>query len=284
MVPRKQSRISQGLFTFWMGCGILLGTSLIGIINLGRVPSTSWPLYVLMVSSGIVWATGTLAYCIAVKYIGLSRSTPVKNLSAIFGTLIGIVIFHEFSISRFLPCALAIMGSLAVVVSTTLLSRVESFDDAVDVDKKPKYIWGILSALWAAIAYSAYTVPMKMAYAQHITPSAFLYFMGQGCFIGMTLLAVALRTWKRKEPITWHERRMAALSGLMWAAGSFCANTAIKSIGIAVAWPLTKNTVIAVLYGVFVLKEIDTIKHKNELRIGLALSIAGIILLAVAMK
>ncbi|MHB0999975.1 MAG: GRP family sugar transporter [Armatimonadota bacterium] len=284
MVPRKKSSIPQGSFTFWMGFGILITTFIIGILAEDSIPDVTIGQYLLIIISGIVWGTGTLAYSSAVKHIGLSRSTPIKNTSAILGTLSGIIIFHEFSFRHYVPMTLVVLGSIAIVVSATILSRIESFDKGDEDDGRQNLVFGILASVWAAVAYSAYTVPMKITYAEGVTPSTFLFYMGQGCFVGMTALSMILKVHMSPTQSPWRDRGMAGLSGLMWALGSLCANIAVKYIGVAVTWPLTKNTVIAVVYGTLVLKEIDTARHKKSLNAGLLLSLAGVLLLAIAMN
>jgi glucose uptake protein GlcU len=287
MVPRKSSAVSQSTYSFWMGCGILAATLAAGWIAEGKLPIIGLRDYAIIVGSGILWATGTVAYCVGVKNIGLSRSSPIKNTSAILGTLIGIVFFHEFTSGRSMPLLLAIVGSLCIVVSATVLGRVESFDDADVEEGSNSFLIGVVASGWAAVAYSAYTIPMKMAYSHGVSPSAFLFYMGQGCFIGMAALAYILRprgAQARKEKIHARDRWLAISSGAMWGVGSLCANIAIKLIGIAIAWPVTKNTIVAVVYGVVILKEIDTARHKRDLGFGLFLSLAGVVLLAFAMR
>ena len=284
MVPRKKSGISQGSFTFWMGFGILITASTIGFIMEKGTPVVNTSQYLLIVVSGIVWGTGTLAYSSAVKHIGLSRSTPIKNTSAILGTLAGIVCFHEFGFQKVVPLLMVIFGSIAIVVSATILGRIESFDKGDEDGGTPSVLVGVLCSIWAAIAYSIYTIPMKITYAQGVSPSAFLFYMGHGCFIGMTLLSLILKTHLSPTRSPWRDRNLAMLSGLMWAVGSLCANLAVKIIGVAVTWPLTKNTVVAIAYGVLILKEVDTVKYKSSLRIGIILSVAGVLLLAYAMQ
>lgn len=284
MVPRKKSSISAGAFTFWMGVGILLGTSIIGLVSgdVGRINPAE---YLLIFVSGVVWATGTHAYSVAVKMIGLSRSTPLKNVSAVLATLAGIIIFGEFSFQNHLAIVMVIAGSVAITVSASILARVEAPELDAPVKTNPRYLlYGILCSLWAAVAYSVYTIPMKIAYSHGISPSGFLFYMGHGCFVGMTVMALFAGAKQGKGIVTWKDRWLAQLSGAMWAVGSVCANIAVGRIGVAVTWPLTKNTVIAVAYGVIILKEVDIIKHKKDLRYGILLSIVGVILLAVAMS
>ena len=284
MVPRKKSDISQGSFTFWMGFGILITASAIGFIMEKGVPVVNLSQYLLIIVSGIIWGTGTLAYSSAVKHIGLSRSTPIKNTSAILGTLAGIIYFHEFGFHKVIPMLMVIFGSIAIVVSATILGRIESFDKGDDDGGTSSVLIGVLSSIWAAIAYSIYTIPMKITYAQGVSPSAFLFYMGHGCFIGMTLLSLILKTHLSPTHSPWRDRNLAMLSGMMWAVGSLFANLAVKIIGVAITWPLTKNTIVAIAYGVLILKEVDTVKYKSSLRIGIILSVAGVLLLAYAMQ
>ena len=285
MVPRRKSSASAGAFTFWMGWGILVSTTVIAVLSKNIQP-VNVQQYLLMFLSGILWATGTLGYLYSVQLIGLSRSTPIKNTSAVLGTLFGILIFQEFSLDKYLPLSLAILGSGAIVASATLLGRVEIPDNVENPRVNTKMlIYGVLCSLWAAIAYSAYTIPMKIAYSQGISPSAFLLYMGQGCFVGMSLLAIIIDSNKPKHPrTTWKDRNLAQLAGMMWAVGSLCANSAVKLIGIAITWPITKSTFVAVLYGVFVFREIDVKKHRSELNAGLLLSVIGVVLLGWAMS
>jgi glucose uptake protein GlcU len=284
LVPRKRSHVSQRTFTFWMGCGILLGTGVIGLLGVKGIHMPTHRQYGMMFIGGLVWSTGTLAYCVAIKSIGLARSTPIKNLSALMGTFIGILLFHEFTFHRIVPTTLVIMGSVLTVISTTILGGVEATDDTADWEGSAGVVVGLLAAFWAAIAYSAYTIPMKIVYAQGVTPTSFLFFMGQGCFVGMTALALVTKDTSVKNAVSWRDRNLAGLAGITWAVGSFCANTAISMIGVAVAWPIMKNTLFTVLYGVFVLREVDVARRKRELTSGLALSFAGVVLLALAMR
>lgn len=283
MVPRKHCDISPGLFTFWMGVGILAGSLVIGLA-LGGVPHATGPQIALIFVSGIIWATGSYCYAAAVQSIGLSRSTPIKNTSAVLGTLIGILILHEFAFNNPLALSLVVLGSLAVMASATLLSKAEApeCDSLACLDRKA-LLRGVLFSLWAAVAYSIYTIPMKQVYEQGVTPYAFLLYMGVGCFVGMTLLALVTGVRPGKEAICWRERLLAQSAGLMFAVGSICANVAVQKIGVAVTWPLTKNTLVAVLFGVIVLREVDLARHKSRLVIGVSLSVIGCILLALAM-
>lgn len=54
---------------------------------------------------------------------------------------------------------------------------------------------------------------------------------------------------------------------------------------MAITWPVSNlNTVVAVAYGVWILKEADLKKHKNDLRFGLLMATLGVVLLALSMR
>ena len=298
MVPRKKSPLPQSVYTLWMGVGILVSTTILGIASDG-LPKVTFTNYMIMFISGVVWATGSDAYCRAVRKIGFSRSTPIKNVSAALGTLFGIICFGEFSLTDYKPLIFVILGSILVVVSASILGRVENIDESTGNDTesgsyidKHKVLKGVLFAIWAAIAYSIYTVPMKVVYSRHVSPSEFLMYMGHGCFVGMVLLGI-FDTWRKGQSISGFLKGSnlpsiksviaPQITGIMWAIGSLAANIAVKHIGVAITWPLTKSTLFAVAYGVLVLKEVDAEKNKKDLYIGLGLSVVGIVFLALAL-
>lgn len=282
MVPRKKSRASHSSFSAWMGAGILVSAVALGAVSEG-VPSVTATQYFIILCSGIVWGTGTSGYCRAVQLIGLSRSTPIKNLSAMFGTLLGVLVLKEFSLTEWAPLVLVLAGSTSVVLSTNLLSRAELPIDgpAAKPDRRTVYI-GFAWAFWAAVAFSIYTVPLKIMYSQGISPSGFLFVMGQGGFLGM--LAPLMLGSKNVQAggVEMRDRLLALLSGLMWSLGALCANIAVKHIGVAVTWPLTKTTLVAAAFGALVLREVDMKRHRTDLVLGVTLSVLGVALLAFA--
>lgn len=274
--------MSHQAFVLWMGIGMLLWATLAWIVLEEIQPATAVQ-YAVMFGCGVIWGTGTLGYTRAVQLIGLSRSTPVKNFSAVIGTLLGIVVLQEFSITDGSSMALVLGGSLAVTVSATLLGGLDEHPDSNSPKLTAKTkLYGFACALWAAIGFSIYPIPMRMYYSQGIGPAEFVFFMGLGCFLVLITPALFAGRGTLVKNVTWHDRRLAMLSGAMWAAGTLCAGIAVKLIGVAVTWPLTKSTIVAALYGAFVLKEVDLVNHRRGFVLGIVLSVVGVTLLAVA--
>lgn len=257
---------------------------MIGVVSGGVVP-VSAAHYAMIFGGGVIWATGTLGYSSAVQLIGLSRSTPIKNTTAILGTVYGIAIFHEFGIGNPLAIALAVAGSLAVVGAATLLGRVTASEGQAVRLTRRRLAAGVGCSVWAALAYSLYIIPMKITFAQGLSPQTFLFYMGQGCFVGMSLMALVGGVPADADPVKWRDRLLSALAGVTWAVASICANAGVKLVGVAITWPTSNlNTVIAVGYGVLILRETNTNRHRLDLRAGLGLAVLGVALLALAMR
>jgi len=295
MVPKKLSTSTEGSFTFWMGLGILISSLLIYLFFPQSNHSISEKSIYIAVISGIIWATGTFAYSLSITKIQLTRSTPIKNLSALFGIILGVIFFHEGFGKNDFKITLMLISGLAIILGTGLLSRVGMNNSSTKPLDLKTYMIGVFLALWAALAFSLYTIPMKIAFKNGVTPVDFLFFMSIGIFLGMFLLAL-WSGWKPSIKIVMEgyipsnimanfrisyarNRYLAMLSGLGFSIGSLLANYAVKLAGIAITWPITKNSIIAVLFSVFVLKDVDYKSSKCIFWLGIFLSLFGIILM-----
>ena len=294
MAPRKIATSSNGSFTFWMGTGILITSTAIFLIFHNTKHLIDIKTNCVSVIAGLIWATGNFAYSISITKIELTRATPLKNLSAIFGILLGIFIFNEEANKSNFKLIAIIISGIAIIVGATLLSRV-----GIGYNSKKKllfkdYFIGASLAIWAAIAFSIYTIPMKIAFLKGASPVGFLFFMSIGIFIGLTLLAL-WSGWKPNIKIFIEDRFqsnknieklslpieknrwLAMLSGFGFAIGSLFANYAVKFAGVAITWPITKNSIIAVLFSAFILKDVDYKSSKTIFWTGISISLIGII-------
>lgn len=295
MAPRKLCNLPDGQFTFWMGTGVIITSVIIYLIAPHKDNVYTHKLIILSIISGLVWATGTFAYSLSINKIELTRSTPIKNFSSFLGILLGIQVFREGAEKSLFQILCILFSGIIIVVGALMLSKVGVNSKKHKPLSKKDYLSGILLALWAAIAFSVYTVPMKMAYKGGLSPFDFLFFMGIGIFAGTTLLAV-WSGWRPSigifmEDITStgdfisrigtnrYNKLLAMLSGFGFALGSLGANYAVKFAGVAVTWPITKNSVAAVLFSVFVLKDVDYSSSRGKFWVGVTLSLIGIIIM-----
>ena len=285
MVPRQYTHISQRAFLIWMGIGVLVSGTLIGLVTEG-IPRISLLQYVLVFAAGLVWSVGALGYAASVEYLGFSRATPIKNIYGAFSTVFGIVIFHEFTTQQPAALSLAVLGSLAVVVSASLLGRVEAprSMSCPRTDSRCILIgaaFGVLSAL----GYGLRSIPTKIVLGQGVSAEAFLFYMAQGAFVGNVIAAMAFPGATNGAPAaTSRDRILAALSGVTWTVASEFMNLGVIGVGIAITFPMMNlSTLIAVGYGLLVLRDVDYRSHKGWFWSGLALSVIGAGLLAGAL-
>lgn len=282
MIPRKESAVCDRTYSLWMGVGILLSTTVTGLLA-GGIRHVTFTRYLLMFGSGIVWSTGGFGYAMGVKLIGLFRSTPIKNTAAVLGAFTGVFILHEFPLHDIMPLTLVLLGSVAVLASAVVITRVRSrSEEEMQQTELRTLLLGVFWSFWAAVAFTAYAIPMKIVYEQGVTPIEFLFYMSQGIFAGLVLLALLCGSRSCEGPVTWRDRGWAMLTGLTYALGAICNNIAVYLVGVAVTWPLTRNPVVTVLFGALAYREVDLAKHKAVLGWGLALSVVGIVLITIA--
>lgn len=284
-VPKQYTAASLRSFLFWMGAGLLITSVLICPI-IETINDITFFQYLLMFSSGIVWSIGMLGYISSLQYIGLARSTPIKNINGALGTIYGILIFHEFSINKPVPLVLAVIGSISVVISGALLGRLQITSERPDQSENSRNIFiGIFWASVAAIAFSIYSIPMKIVLNQGIGPITFLFYMAQGCLIGNTLAALFTPRQSARITLRMHDYSLCLFAGFIWAIATIFSNLSVKIIGITISWPIVNlNTVVAVAYGIIILREIKISQHKPAFWSGIATTIIGVGLLAAAME
>lgn len=285
MVPRQYTRVSQRAFLVWMGIGIIISSTIISLIFEG-VSSISLLQYILTFAAGLAWSVGALGYAVSVDYLGLSRATPIKNIYGALSTIFGIVIFHEFTTARPDALTLAVVGSLAIVISASLLGRIEAPRSMTcpPADRRCIMI-GVLFAVISAIGYGVRSIPTKIVLSQGVSAEAFLFYMAHGAFVGNLIAARVFPKGNHDVRPTAHDCLLAALSGVTWTIAAEFLNLAVIAVGIAVAFPLVNlSTLVAVAYGLVVLRDIDFRAHKAWFWSGLIISVLGAALLASALE
>ncbi len=285
MVPRQYTRVSHRIFLTWMGIGILFSATIISLVFEG-ISSISIFHYILTFVAGLAWSVGALGYAVSVDYLGLSRATPIKNTYSALSTIFGIAIFHEFTPARPTALTLAVVGSLAIVISASLLGRIEASKSMAcpPADRRCITI-GILFAVVSAIGYGIRSIPTKTVLSQGISSETFLFYMAHGAFVGNIVAAKVFPKGNDNVRPTVYDCLLAVLSGLAWTVAAEFLNLAVMAVGIAVAFPLVNlSTLIAVAYGLIVLRDVNFRAHKTWFWSGLIISVLGVSLLASALE
>jgi glucose uptake protein GlcU len=240
----------------------------------------------------LLWTFGSLSYSAAVDNIGVTRSTPIKNLAPAFAAFYGIAFFSEYVITQ--PRALFMtVGGVALMVLAAYFigrasaqehERARAFDVNADpVQRKRAFKAGMLYSLSAAFFYGAYSVPLKWLFKHDVSVFTACAWLGIGV-LASTVVAYAIKA-KRLLP-AWPGKREAALgatAGGIWTSGQIVGALAMLYIPMSISWPVSNlGTLVAIGWGVLIFKEVRIEKHKLEFAASLVVYVAGLVLLALA--
>ncbi|HVZ62085.1 MAG TPA: GRP family sugar transporter [Candidatus Nitrosotalea sp.] len=237
------------------GIGVLLFAIPIGFFwGFGILPSGLF--------SGVIWTVGNILALYSVKLIGLSRTSPfLAGFSILVSFLWGILFFEE----KFSYMILAIV---AIGLLLAGLPFVTSAAKTSTVQRK-----GYLVAAASGIIGGSYVIPMQ---ATHTLQSGFFSSSLSIFAISLPLLILSRRLIRK-------EIAAGIISGSLFNAGSLFVLTAIVSIGITVAYPISQTaTLFAVSWGVLYFKEIARKRNILRVVIGSVMILSGAILLSVA--
>jgi glucose uptake protein GlcU len=278
MVPRKLCRLQDLEFVASMAFGVV-PTTLVAMLIVHRGFGGALPAVGIELSflCGLIWTFGMLFYTLSVGQMGLALATPIKNTTAILGTIIGFAFFAEGAHTKLVP---ALVGSLLVVACAVVLGMTgerkgnRSFITPL----------GILFAILAATFFAAYTIPLKLAMGLHMDSYRLIAIMGLGSATGGVALLIAQRRplgrWLRSSS---RDHAWAAAAGACWALATVAMAEAIERIGLAVTWPISNlNTIVTVACGILLFREISVRKFGKLLALGLLCAIVGSALLGFA--
>ncbi len=268
MVPRRFSRASQSDFTAALGLGAAVALALPPTFWAG-----TWSLRGLGIAflGGLSFALASHLFVLSVDALGLTRATPVKNFTGVFGTLFGIAILGEYRAGGAPVIAQLTLGSILIGLGAYLVGGIGQGSGPVQEPKARRR--GFLLAFGAAAFFGFYLVPLQLAAP---LGSGYGYLgLGLGALFGLTL--PRLRSIVR---LPARELGLGALSGALLSLGVLLAVPAADLVGLSVAWPITQlNTFVALAAGVFWLHEHDFRDVRGRL-IGAGIATAiGILLL-----
>jgi len=278
MVPRKLTGLRDLPFAWSMSWGIVLTSSLASYFWHGTpLPISEGKIVLYSLICGPLWYAGVLFYSISVTKMGLVLATPIKNTTAILGTLIGLVAFAEWRETRPVP---ALMGAVLVVLSAMLISQTGEND----CRRSCINMKGVLAAIAAAIFFASYTWPFKMAQQAGADAATLLAYMSWGILPSAALgFALLDRDWGGWQKRPWREHLWAALCGVLWAVATLSMAGAIRRIGLAITWPFTNlNTIVTVCCGIVFFHEINIRKFWRLMLWGIAAGVGGVVLLGIA--
>lgn len=301
MIPRKASAVDTDAFVWVMGLSVAVVCFLAMLVSGQR--SLIHPYDIMLTAAcGVLWTVGTVGYAEGIRLIGLTRSTPIKNLNPALAAVYGVVIFGEYGLDDPAALALALVGAALMTVSAVLFGRTTSeraddspaFDSRLSESERERHFRaGVVWSMISALGFSGYAVPMKLVY-RHMEGQAyfgshvavFSWLSAMGLAVGLsTVIYYAARNPSRLMPRMPLGKEWAypAAAGLMWSLATGSASTAMVYIPVAVAWPISNlSTLVAVGLGIWVYKEIQPEQHRAEIVWGMTTSVVGIALLGLA--
>jgi len=278
MVPRKLTKVGDLYFLLSMCLGVALCTWVCyGVTRrLGFSPPPP-DAALAGLACGPAWTLGLLFYVLSVSEMGLALATPIKNTTAVLGTVVGIAAFQEWRHTAPVP---AIAGSVFIVLCACALGR--TGENARD--RSQATIRGVAYAILSALSFSLYTIPLKVALARGADNFALLAYMALGSLATAAVIFLVLqrdrRQWFR---LPLRDHACAALAGLIWVLATLSLYAAIRLIGLAVTWSISNlNTVVSVLVGILVFHEINARKFRTTIWLGLLFAFVGVLLLGLS--
>lgn len=225
-------------------------------------------------------------------YIGVTRSTPIKNFAPVFAAFYGVFLFHEYTLSKPSFFTMMALGVLLMTLAAFLIGkasapttdRSRAFDQfLVSADRKRYLFFGILCSLGAAFFYGAYSVPLKYVLRHDVDPFLACAWLGAGVFISSVCFMLMLsRRLPHFDPYS-KEIRLALLAGLLWGIAQLLGTWAMYYIPMSISWPVSNiSTLIAVGWGVWIFHEVRLRDHLGDVVWSLVLYSVGLVLLGFA--
>jgi glucose uptake protein GlcU len=276
MVPRKLVQTSNHVFLSSVVCGMVASVALYQLF----IPNEPWPTSEQLgwtVIAGLIWAASTFCFSSSVRHLGLASATTIKNTTAVWGTLAGLVVFAEYTDTHWIP---AVAGSFCVVISAWLIDRI-SRDPANGRDSRMDAT-GIALAVAASLGYAIYAIPVRMVVGEGLSYVRVLLGMSLGATVGVGL-AMCLSKEGCGDMVRQGRRQflLSALGGVLWTLAMLCLVAAFGLVGLAVSWPLSNiNTVIATTIGAVWFHEISLRRRGGLFTAALAVAVLGVALLA----
>lgn len=292
ILPRKRSGLDPVTYQLWTSLFIPTVIVIVMLFARQTPPDQPWEIATLF-GCGFLWSIGATAYSVAVDDVGVTRSTPVKNLGPVLTTIYGIVVFREFSLGDPVFLSAAVGGSVLMAVAAVIVGRTtapakeraRAFLESLSPEDRHRYsVRGYWMALLAAFCFSTYTVPLKMVINAGNTSLESLVWMALGV-VPASWLAYFVRNRRLWPRYPGHsEMFRAGQTGVYWAAAGILGAAAMTMIPMSVSWPITNiSSLVAMAFGIWFFKEVRVSEHRRDIALGLLGTAAGIGLLAFAL-
>jgi drug/metabolite transporter (DMT)-like permease len=283
ILPRKRSESDAFAFQVYLSPPIPLLFGLYLMVAPAGAPlsasSSAW-----CALAGAMWVLGAIAYSVSVDLVGITRSTPVKNIGPLLSTLFGIVLFREFTLGDPLSLTMAVAGSACMGFAAVLIGRCAAPDEDVQSVDSRQLLLGFGLALLAGVMFGAYAVPLKIVLNEGVAAAQAMFVMGLTIPVASVVTYAA---WSRRLLPPRPSRRefwRCQAAGAAWVGGGGASVAAMEQIPMAVVWPITNlSALVTVGFGVWMYREVNLSRHRGDLTWGTWVYVAGVLLLGGAL-
>lgn len=274
MVPQKIIKVDHATYLFTMSIGVMISALIAWLLAGSPLHALPWQKAV-GIGCGIIWGIGTLSFASAIERVGFTLATPVKNTTGVLGTLVGLIIFHEWRTTN--PW-LGLGGSVLIVAAAIIISYTGDKNA-----QRERTTAGIGFALFAACCYASYLYPLKIV-VQNIGYWEFTPWMAVGVMLtGSVAILVRRGSLQAARKLNLPQFLLCLCGGAAWCIALLSLAASMEMIDLAVAWSLAQlNTIPAVFIGAIFFREIHFASHRKTIYLGLLVATIGTILLGFA--
>ena len=259
--------------------GVTLGALVLAIIVfLVKQPVMTSYIFWIGIASGICWAIGQINQFAAIHRLGVSKAMPLStSMQLIFTALLGVLVLGEWSSSY-----ARIIGGIALLL-IVLGAIATSFKDKTAVsetagESTSDMLTGVIRLLISTAGYVAYVLIPRLGHVEGDGVWGLLLPQAIGMVGGALIMSLAHKPLSRDTALN-------VIPGLVWAVGNVTMMLAVARIGTAIGFSLSQaNLAIATLGGIFILKESKTSRELVFSLVGVALVIAGAIMIGTIPK
>lgn len=247
--------------------GIALGGLAFSLaVLLFKRPEITPHIFLIGFLSGACWAVGSIGQFQGIRYLGVSRATPMLNGGQIVGTsLVGVALgdwaSHEAKLFG--------LSALVLIIVGIFFTSYRQQNDR----QRAQWGRGILVNLIAVAGFTAYVGLLKY-FAIDSWSAVFPQSVGQIAAIFLAgLLLFRMQSFSRKSAAN-------GIVGIIWAVGNLTLLISQAKLGLSVAFPVSQSAVIVSVFGgVFVNKEHKSPKEWLMTGIGIAVICGGLFLI-----
>lgn len=275
VVPRKLSKLSPVLFSFFMAIGFSISSILLYMCQPLLHFHEIWSIALLWsVVAGVIWAIGFVCFVTSIDLIGLSRSNQWKNLQGPVGVVGSLLVLSEISTTNPL---FVLLAALTIFLSAICFT--------ISTDSEKRIVTkGIYFALVSALGFGTVAIIQK-----YVTSHVGVYSQQVVWSLSIaTSLFVYLLITKKLINIAKSSRKDAALglgAGLLYLGASFFQLLSFNFLAASISFTLVQlNGLWTILIGIFIFKEIHFRMHYKRISLGLFFALIGILFLVLARK